>query len=305
MDEKKNITPNLPEKKSSNTIFIVVIALLIVIIGYLVWQINTLTDDKDALIEQVGDIKIEKQNVKHELDDLLVDFKSLETSNDTLNKKLIEKREEIETMLKELKKVKSNSAWQIKKYKDQIKTLKSIMRDFVVQIDSLNQKNQSLTIENTQVKEKYRTATNKNNKLSEANKTLNSQINIASIIKAKNIVATPINRRSKSVKKAKKVTKIKVCFTMLENDIVEAGERTVYVRVSRPDGLVLADSEDNLFEFGEDKIVYTAKRDIQYDNKDVNTCIFWPNNQALVSGKYTVNIFIEGNQVGTSSFLLK
>lgn len=298
------ITEKKEEKKSCSIFIIstVIFALLSGVLGYLYY---TAENEITLLETKVVDTKAEKEKVEADLKDLLSDYEALETDNDSITSQLNVEKERIKELLDEIKNVKANSAWQINKYKKEIKTLRAIMRDFVVQIDSLNTLNQELKAENLEVKQNFKQAKSNNAELKEANSELSNKVELASVIKAKNIDPSPLNKRSKPITKARKVTKIRTCFTLMENDIVTPGVKDVYVRIARPDGLVLATKADNLFEFEGDMIVYTAKRQAEYQNKDLDMCIYWDNNQELLPGKYIVDIFIDGNQVGTSSFDIK
>jgi hypothetical protein len=60
-----------------------------------------------------------------------------------------------------------------------------------------------------------------------------------------------------------------------------------------------------VFNFQGQSIVYSAKRQIEYENKDIDVCIFWDNNNQLTVGEYTIDIFTEGNLIGSTKFSMK
>jgi len=68
---------------------------------------------------------------------------------------------------------------------------------------------------------------------------------------------------------------------------------------------VLAKSETDLFDFQGEKVVFSAKREIDYQNKDIDLCIFYDNKGDLVSGSYDVNVFMDGMLIGTTQFSIK
>ncbi|HIE16042.1 MAG TPA: hypothetical protein EYP69_03855 [Bacteroidales bacterium] len=94
---------------------------------------------------------------------------------------------------------------------------------------------------------------------------------------------------------------------MGENKVVPAGTKTVYLRIARPDGTIISSSEYDLFDFNGNKIVYTDKRDIEYNNKDTDVCIYWTNKneEELIPGTYYADIFVGGKNIGTTTFKLK
>ena len=73
-------------------------------------------------------------------------------ANDSIVQKYSAARAQVEKLLQELKNEKNKSAAQISKLKDEIATLKGILRNYVEQINALNQENQELRTENQEVK---------------------------------------------------------------------------------------------------------------------------------------------------------
>jgi archaellum component FlaF (FlaF/FlaG flagellin family) len=60
-----------------------------------------------------------------------------------------------------------------------------------------------------------------------------------------------------------------------------------------------------MFTFMGNSILYSAKREIDYQNKDVDMCIYWTNNGSLTEGVYNVDIYCDGKQIGSDTFMLK
>ncbi|OFX20402.1 MAG: hypothetical protein A2033_13480 [Bacteroidetes bacterium GWA2_31_9] len=301
----ENTTPVNTVKDKKNSIFIVIIVLLLITNSITAWLYYQETQISKTLVVKVEDTNTEKDQISEELNSLLSQYDELLTTNDTINAKLASEQERIKTLIEEIKKVKSASAYQIAQYKKELTTLRDIMKSFVTQIDSLNIRNQVLTAENIKVKTEFVKAKDVNSKLTKTNEDLSDKVTRGSVIKVSNLIPLPINKRGKEVTKASKVEKIQVCFNLLENDLAPTGARNVYLRIARPDELVLADSENNTFDFQGGKIVYSAKREVDYQNKTVNMCIFWANKEELIPGKYLVDIFIDGVQIGSSTFELK
>jgi uncharacterized phage infection (PIP) family protein YhgE len=230
------------------------------------------------------------------------EYESLKSNNDSMNVKLQEQQNRIKKLLG----VNTANLETIKLYKKELVTLREVMKSYIVQIDSLNQRNQILMAENTEVKTKLDQARTANKELSDQKEELSSKVQQASILAAKNIIITPLNRRSKENIKSEKVVKIKTCFTIRENSIIKAGPRTVYLRIARPDELVLTASAENHVEFQGEQMVYTEKRDLEYDNADIDMCIFYDvKNGELTAGTYSIDLFCDGNLIGSNTFTLK
>ena len=59
------------------------------------------------------------------------------------------------------------------------------------------------------------------------------------------------------------------------------------------------------FDFQGEQIVFTASREVSYENVDVDMCIYWNNDGQLLPGSYQVHLYADGHEIGTSSFGLR
>ena len=76
------------------------------------------------------------------------------------------------------------------------------------------------------------------------------------------------------------------------------------MRVIRPDSLVIATSPDNLFDYKGNKIIYSASREVDYMNQDIEMCIFLDNTGDFIIGNYSVELYLEDNIIGRTNFML-
>jgi len=258
-------------------------------------------NQKTEMIEMEKVLTDEKDSLANELSILMFQYDTLKTNNDSLNTKLEAEQSKIKSLLT----IQASNAQKIRLYKKELTTLRKVMKSYIVQIDSLNTKNIQLTAENIEVRKKLQETRETNVELSQIKEDLSSKVEMASVILAKNILATPINTKGKERYRIERIDKIRVCFTLRENPVVEAGKKDVYLRIARPDELILADSPDNLFEFEDELIVYSAIRTVEYLNQDIDMCIYWNNNGDLMPGNYTAFLYLEGNNIGSTTFLLK
>jgi len=178
------------------------------------------------------------------------------------------------------------------------------MKSYIVQIDSLNTRNQNLVAENTEIRQQITQVRSSNTELSKAREELSSKVEIASVIQAKDILAVPLNKKRKETSRISLLENLRVCFTLRENPIAIAGPKEVFMRVIRPDSLVISPSPENLFDYNENKMIFSASRTIDYTNQDVELCIFLANTGDFVPGNYSVELFLENNLIGKTNFLL-
>ena len=76
-----------------------------------------------------------------------------------------------------------------------------------------------------------------------------SEREIASILNAKNIVVIALrNDKGRETVRYDKTIRLRTCFTLRENPILEPGPKTIYLRISRPDDVILS-AGVNYFDF--------------------------------------------------------
>ena len=279
----------------------VVVLLLIVLAGltYVYYQ------QKQNAKETETQLLAEKDSISQNLLNLMTDYKELETDNDSLNQKLVREQQNAKKLYDELQSTKRISYAKIKEYQKELGTLRSIMKDMLHDIDSLNAMNKELIAENIKVKEEAATAKQTVKELEQKTEELNTQVAKGSVVKARDVVAMGVSRKGNEMTRARRVEKIRACFTLNENTIAKAGNRLVYMRIVGPDDYVLAKAETDVFDFEGEKIVFSTNREVDYQNKDIEMCIYYDSNGELLKGTYKVTLYMDGYMIGYSEFTLK
>ena len=251
--------------------------------------------------ESMQYVESEKLKLETELNGLIVEYDSLKQNNDSLAGQLTAEQDKIRQLLK----TQASSTTKIKLYERELQTLRKVMRSYIVQIDSLNTRNQELTAENVMVKQQLNKVSTDYDEVSRQKEELSSTVKIAQKLNAKNIVIEGLNKNSKETPKIKKLEKIRVCFTVRENSVAEPGNKTIYLQIVRPDDVVLSSPDAGTFTFGDESMVYSAKRDLEYENSDIDMCIYWDATEELIPGTYFIGLYAEGYEIGTGTFALK
>jgi FtsZ-binding cell division protein ZapB len=248
----------------------------------------------------LGEIKAQKDSIRYQLTEIAAGYDSLNTENDTINEQLFIAQAKVKDLLIEVEQTKKVSYNKISGYQKQVTTLRGIMRTFVVQIDSLNLINQELREENLEVKEQFREVESKNVQLSQDKEKLQQNLMRASMLEARELIAEPVNSRSKPTKFAKRAEKIRIYFVLSKNVSSKRGAKNIYARIMRPDQLLMSKSADNLFQYEDLKIQYSAMREVNYEGLELAVAIFWDNTNEpqLMVGTYTVNLFADVNEIG-------
>lgn len=255
----------------------------------------------------VSELNVEKDSIQIELNDLVYRYDSLATENDTINEQLLVAQAKVKNLLTEIEQTKKISLGQINSYQNQVTTLRGIMRDFVVQIDSLNRRNQELLAENLEVKEQYKQVETEKQQLTEEKQQLEKNLQRAAVLQVRELMAEALNSRSKETRFANRADQLRVYFILAENVSAKRGSKNIYVRIMRPDQLLMSKSESNVFPFEDLNIQYSAMREVVYEGHDLPVAIFWDNNgeSDFMPGKYTIDLFADGHNIGTTSVELK
>ncbi len=298
MAETNFIPPKEPEnKKGSPTLLITITVILVLALSFIIYSYFS---QKKRMHEMETVLTHEKDSLANELRLMIHGYDTLKTNNDTLLAKFEIQKNKIRQMLA----INASNVEFIRKYKAEIGTMREIMKSYIVQIDSLNTRNKLLVAENQDIRQQITSVQKTNVELSKAREELNTKVEIASVIQAKDVKAVTLNKNRKETTRIDRIDKLRVCFTLRENPIAKAGQKTVYLRVLRPDSLVITSGADNLFDFNNKKLIYTASRQVEYLNQDIEMCIFVDNSGDFILGNYKAELYLDGSSIGGSSFIL-
>ncbi len=299
------------EKKSNNKLLLILLGLLLIGNVIFIWLWLQERGRANTVVIEKQNVTVERDNVKADLLDLQQQYATLQTNDKTLNADLDAKRAQIADLLEQADKHK-NDAYIISKLKKETETLRKIMQHYIVEIDSLNTMNKTIIAENEKVTSDLNSEKDKTTKLSKDKEAMASTISLGSVLKAENPTATGVKFRSGGKKevettKASRVERIKVSFVLGENKIAKKGSRTVYIRISTPDGKELCKSpdEENTVKFNGGKGFYVAKQEVSYANDDVAVQVLCASPNPFISGKYLIDIICDDVIVGQTSITLK
>lgn len=307
-----NASSNQDNKGSGNKFFMVlsgVLFMLVLVLGGLFYSQKTKTDDA---ITSVNNMTIEKDSLNKELAALQEEYELLKTDNEGLQTQLSSKDSLIQVKITEIKRLlSSGDGAQLKKAKAELATLRNMNKMYEMQVDSLKQANARLTDENTLVKAEVQTEKGKNKELSTVNTKLSEKVAIGSILKANGLFATGVffkssGEKEKETTKAKKVEKIKTCFSLSENKILDKGTKDVFLRIIAPDSKVLTQGDENAkFSYNGEDVLYSVKKDVYYDNQETNMCVYASKGISLMPGNYTIEVYTDNHMIGSTVLELK
>ena len=278
--------------------------------GITIWL---LVNEKSKVVNTITiseKILVEKNTVEVDLVNLQKDYQNLQTNDAAMQLDIDAKRARIEVLIKEASRHKGDATI-ISKLKIEMQTLRSIMQSYVRTIDSLNTLNQTLVAEKKTVLKQLGSEKEKQSVLIKEKDELKSTIAKGSILSCFNISAKAVlykrgGKKESETNKARKTEKIKVSFSLGENKIAKAGEKTIYVRIMTPDGKELAKNYDDnsRFNFNQRSGYFAGRETLNYANSELNGVTYCEGQGEYVPGNYIIEITCDGVVIGNTTLKL-
>lgn len=289
------------ENKQQKIVLYTVAGLLLVaavVLGVLLAQSKQQNNQMQELFA------IEKEELESEYQSFATQYDELKIriTNDSLQIKLEQEKLRTQQLLEELKQTKAEDAAEITRLKKELKTVRAVLRSYVMQIDSLNAINEDLKKENKRVNEKYRQASKQISELSSAKEELTEIVNLASQLDAMGIKMSPLRKSGKVTSKLKRAKQLEVSFTLTKNITAETGNKTIYARIMQPSQEVLTKSMSNTFTYENREIGYSMKKYIEYTGEEQAVTMYWDIEEFLQPGTYRLFLFADGVMIGSNSF---
>ena len=284
---------------------LILVILAIIIAGLIVWivvQRVSLTRMSDAL-------EAEKVSLERELDSLMFEHNNIKTIYGTLSDSLAAKDSIIRANASEIRKL-LDTQYEYYKIRKKMARLQKVAQGYVHQLDSLYTVNRELKEENERIREVVRSERGRNQELIKDKEELTQKMSEAAVLQAYGITTTAYKltrRKETETDKANRTDKLKICFTLAENPLIEKGTKVIYIRITRPDKVVITRSKYNTFLFQGQEMSYSVREDVAYDGKAKRLCIEWvkgDNDIAAMKGTYLVSVLFNDHEIGQSAFTL-
>jgi hypothetical protein len=296
---------NKPFDKKQKRMYQVIILLLLLVIIALTWSL--LARQSKIIVEKEVAIS-QKYELENELNELMAEHERIKEEYGFLSDQLTEKDSMIIAQAKEIEQL-INSQADYRKIKRQLDYLRGITQGYVSQIDSLYKINQELVDENIEIKRNLVDEKQRTFDLSQSKEELEGKISTAAILRAYNVNVKTLSMKGtgkeSDTDRARRTDAIRVCFTLSENTLIPSGTKDIYLRISRPDNLILTQGSFSFIYQGE-RIQFSEKINVQYNQKAQNVCMTYKRGDIeLMSGNYHVNLFADDQMIGEASFSLR
>lgn len=244
---------------------------------------------------------LDKKEMENEYTQFALQYDELKKSikDDSLMQQLDREQKRAESLLAELKRVKSNDAAEIARLKRELATVRAVLRTYIYQVDSLQRLNQNLTHERDEARARYSEATSQISTLNTERQNLTEKVAIAAQLNATGISIQQQKKNGKRARRCKDIKRFTVSFTITRNVTAETGNRNVYVRLTKPNNEVI--NASGTFNYENRALEYSATKVIEYSGQELSVNVYIPVNEYLSKGRYTAYIFCDGQMIGSSS----
>ncbi|HNW75779.1 MAG TPA: hypothetical protein PKJ28_02730 [Bacteroidales bacterium] len=280
---------------------------ILIVLALLFW----LFIQRSHLMKLVKEKEADKIELQHELDSLMTEHNTIKAAYGSLSDSLSVKDSIIQANATEIRRL-LDTEWEYNKVRKRIGMLQKIAQGYVHQIDSLYTANRALTEENARIREDVRTEQSKNQALVKDKEVLTQKMNSAAILRAYNVTViayrVKAGEKETPTDKANRTDRLRVCFTIGENPLVETGKHSVYICITRPDNVVVIKSKYDTFTFNGQTIPFSIREDFNYQGKAMNLCVNWTKKDAdkpAMKGRYTVKVYTDETEIGSGTFELK
>ena len=263
-------------------------------------------------MEQQMELKVQfieqKNMLRDELDDLIDEHDDLLDEYGELNEHLHEKDSIIQHQIAEIRNLIRTKS-DLKEAQQKIAALKDISKRYLANIDSLLVLNETLTIEKDSVIKENKNINWKNYKLNKQNEKLAEKVNKGSVLELLSIDVEAVRYRSTgrevTTRFAKKVQKIRVCFSVGANQISDAETKEVYLQIINERGMLISGLEELNVEVNDSTFGCTSLAEFDYNNIEMESCFEWERIAQLEKGTYLLNLIIEGRVLGQTELKLR
>ena len=296
---------NTKKKESKQVIFIAVIAALVGVSAFLVWMNFQQKTEIKEIVEQM---EFEKEQLEDEYEELAIQFDGYQTPdihNDSLVELLSQEKQRVQDLLEELRITKVTNARRIAELKKELATVRQVMVSYVHQIDSLDRTNKQLVKENQQVKQQYQEVARQAQQLEEERTQLAEVVSRASMLEINHFEMIALNKRDRKTTIYNQIQKLQFDYTVGRNITNKPGMKTLYMRITRPDGEVMQKSINHVFLFENSEIAYSVSKDFEYAGEEISGSLYWLVEEILQTGVYNADFFVDGELIGSFPFEIK
>jgi len=293
----------MENEKNNNGIKIITGILAVLLVIAAAFAIKLYKQEKETKAELTKEKNLVIANLREMNDkyDVVIEENNLKDTE------LNEARDKIQTLIDNINEKEVTIA-SLGKYRAEVFKLRK-ERDFLfAQNDSLRGSNRLLTMRVDSTNYELEIQRGLGDSLFLENNKLAERVKLGSAIVVNKLKAVGVIERSsgKLVEnaRARRVDKVRACFTVPQNRLSQIGERVLYVQVIDPLKNILGDNKTATF--GEKTVVYSKISKFYYENTELDICEnIAPIGGDFEAGTYQVNVYDKTDLIAQTSFVLK
>ncbi len=272
---------------------------------------------------QIQQLQEEKVDLESEVSELQERVQSLSKELERKDLELQEKADKVETLSKEIQQLRSRiaryaeegkiSQRQFEEMKLKTEQMAYYIQKYQARIQELEEENKMLREKTAQLYQEVQKKEVEREQIQQEKERLEVKVRAASYLKAAEFRFALLKDNGKedwdTEFRARRIQKLKVCFTVLENEVADPGARTAYIVISDPSGKVITNfaSSSGYFTVMDTEQPYSAKAEFSYQRQRQEVCGVFERDKdtELAKGTYRVGVFCEGVEIGQGSFQVK
>lgn len=295
----------MTETKNNNGLKVLAALLGVVLLGTIIYTVSLYQDKKktETVLTQ------EKELVVADLNSLKSEYDKAILESNATNEELVSARDNIAKYLDSVQTMKADIS-SLSRYRRQVGVLKAEREQLLKQVDSLTRSNSMIAMQRDSTYTELEKQTVFNDSLVVQNTQLADVVEKGSALNLSKFNVDAVKERNSgklvSTSRANATDKFKICFTVADNVIAQAGDREFFLEVLDPQGNVLGDSYSKSNDSGA-SVTYSKGTGFYYENKSLDVCdyISKPSGD-FQKGNYMVNVYDDKLKLlGTSKFTLK
>jgi len=288
--------------------FFINIALMLVL-GYLFFNLE---EEKTERIEEKNENAIVVANISN---DLLVISRELDEKIENIRRlggrveTLLEIKAELEIEIENLRENNTINLLKITDLNRRIRSFEATLRQKENEINSLQTTTRVLTSENVGLKSEKERLEESVSEFAKAQEELKEKADLAGRLKTQEISLFGINRRGviSADLRERQIEKLIVRFTIAANYASNPENKTILVQIENPDRQVVFDINhgSGTFIYNGLEQFYTAKKEIYYNQEEMEMEVELDRMNNLQPGTYTISIYENDYLLGRQSFIIK
>ncbi len=302
------------EKNTKKQILLyVLLAALVLAVVLVIVKSSQNASMKEELKVLEAEKEMQRADFQAEVDSLMKVHNELKESYGELSEELAQKDSIIQADAVEIKKL-LDSQWDYYRIKKKLAALQEISQRYVRQMDSLYTVNRELVAENERIREEFQAERRQNTNLTRQKEELTNKVNLAATMKLHNYSAQGVrfkgSGKESSTDRASRAERIRIDFTVAENELIQPGTKIFYVRIANPTKAVICKGigDEYAFESNGETLQFTEKVRVNYEGKETDVRAYYtkPSDIEFRPGTYFIDIYEQGGKlIGQTSLELK